>query len=142
MNRADPMRFGAHYALTVERGTGDKAIAGYDCRHYRILVMRTHEDGSKKAEVWQELWLAPKLEAPVPFEVLKQAPLLPGVHAAKGFPLAAISPSDGASFLLSVVAVQIRTAPIDASLLAVPAGYTRVDLPVGRVGSYDSSDLK
>jgi len=141
MARADPMRLRAIYAPTVERAAGDKAIAGYDCEHHRILVTRTAEDGSKKAEVWQELWLAPKIEAPVPFEVLKLAPFLPGVHAARGFPLAAISPSEGGSFHLSVVAVEIRTGPIDASLFTVPAGYIRVDSPIGVVGSY-SSDLR
>jgi Domain of unknown function (DUF4412) len=129
------------YAPTVERGTGDKAIAGYDCEHYRISVTRTFEDGSKKTEVEQELWLAEKLEPPVSFEVLKLAPFLSGVHLAKGFPLASISPSQGGSFHLSVIAVVIRKDPIDASVFALPAGYTRVDSPIDVVGSY-SSDLK
>jgi hypothetical protein len=124
------------FASTVERGTDDKAIAGYDCEHYRISVTRVFEDGSKKNEIEQELWLAPKLKPPVSFEVLKLVPFLPGMHLTKGLPLASIAPSPSGSLNLFVVAAQVKKGPIDASVFAVPAGYTRVDSPISPVGSY------
>jgi len=140
------------YAPTVERGTGDKIVAGYHSEHYRVAVMRIVGDGSVKTEVehdlWLEpeklehdLWLAPKLEPPVPYEVLKLAPFLPGTHLAKGFPLASVARSPSGSLKVSVVAVVVKKGPIDASVFVMPSGYTQVDLPIDVVASY-SSDLR
>ncbi len=125
------------YATTIEKGAGRKTIAGYDCEQYLDLDHTNHSDGSKETYLSQELWVAPKLEVPVPPQVLGLAPF----HASSNRGVTLASNYSGGSSSHSVVAVEIKRGPIDASVFAPPAGVTRVDLPVGAVGSY-SSDLK
>ncbi|HWE17413.1 MAG TPA: hypothetical protein VG758_09560 [Hyphomicrobiaceae bacterium] len=125
-------------SVSLEKGRGSKTILGYDCEHYRVWTTRTYSDGSKETELSQELWVAPKLEVPVPPEVLNLAPFLPRSHA--GLALASTYPGSSSSH--SVVAVEIKRGPIDASVFALPAGYTRQDSPISMVGSYMWFEVK
>ncbi len=127
-------------SMAMEKGTGSKTIAGYDCEQYLIWATRTYSDGSKETELSQELWVAPKLEVPVSRRVLNLAPFLP--PWSEGFPLASIYPSKSGSSTHSVIVVAIRKGPIDASVLALPSGYTRVASPTNTVGSYMWFELK
>ncbi len=124
-------------SVSLEKGTDSKTILGYDCDHYLVWATRTYSDGSKETTLSQELWVAPKLEVPVPSQVLALAPFPP---PSGGFALASTYPGSSSSY--SVVAIEIRRAPIDASVFALPAGYVRVDTPVNVVGSYMWFEVK
>jgi hypothetical protein len=123
----------AIFSVAVEKDIGTKMIAGYDCEQYLVWVTRTYPDGSKEAELFQELWVAPKLEAPVSFEVMLRSPILgayrPPFTAAgmKGVPLGLVLRGE---FDRSVVAIDVKKGPLDAAVFAVPAGYTRVNSPI------------
>jgi hypothetical protein len=122
-------------SVRVERGLGDKRIAGHDSEHYLVWVTYTTFAGSTSTELSAELWGAPNLEVPVSAEVLKQVPLLSGVGLIKGFPLGWTRTYQGG---FTVVATEIRRDPIDPSVFAVPPGYTKVDSPLRAVGFYVS----
>jgi hypothetical protein len=122
-----------------EKGPSRRAIAGYDCEQYLIRRTRTFADGSKTVELQQELWVAPSLEPPVPVGVRNLARFLSAVVVDEGFPLASIHTSEDGQILHSVVAVSVKKGPIDASVFALPSGYTRVDTPIDALGSYSSA---
>jgi hypothetical protein len=123
-------------STAVEKGSSRKTIAGQDCEQYLIWRTGTFADGTKRTELAQEVWVAPKLEVPVSFEVLKLVPFLSGTHMMKGVPLGWIDPSKGGSFHISVLATEVRKAQIDPSVFTVPAGYTRADKFITAIGSY------
>jgi hypothetical protein len=124
------------YSTVVEKGSSRKAIAGQDCEQYLVWSTGTFADGTKRTELAQEVWVAPKLEVPVSLEVLKLVPFLVGTHMMKGVPLGWIDPTESGSFHISVLATEVRKAPIDPSLFTVPAGYARVDRFITAIGSY------
>jgi hypothetical protein len=123
----------AVFSVAVEKSIGTKMIKGYDCEQYFVWFTRTYPDGSKEVELFQELWVAPKLEAPVPFEVMLQSPTLGPYRTlftaagVKGVPLEL---GQRGHLARSVVAIDIKKGPLDATVFAVPAGYTRVKPPL------------
>jgi len=122
-----PPRTPIAVATTERKGTQTRKIAGYDCEQRVISQIGTFEDGSKDTVRETELWVAPDLEPPVPFDVLRRLVYLSRGDAPNGFPLASIDRFKGrVESSVSVEAVEIRKGAIDPSVFAVPAGYTRV----------------
>jgi hypothetical protein len=128
-----PPRTPIAVARTERKGTQTRKIAGYDCEQRVITDIGTFEDGSKDTLREIELWVAPDLEPPVPFDVLRRLVYLSRGDAPNGFPLASIDRFKGrVESSVSVEAVEIRKGAIDPSLFAVPAGYTRVESHTAR----------
>src|ERR1700730_3059739 len=131
-------------SVSVQKGTGRKKIAGYDCEEHII----TTDAGTFR--ITQELWVAPDLQAPPHLETWEitspgSKPPTYDEMKDKGFALAGTftnaskglepsrddsknnAPPPSAS--MSWEAVEVKKGPIDASVFRLPDGYTKVESP-------------
>ncbi len=162
--RAENRRLAVEPSVSVEKGTGKKRIAGYDCEQYVV----TRQDGLNYSR--EERWVAPGLLVPSYFEMEKiaQASVPPKYKGHvlnemkdKGLPLGgAFSSTQKIPLAVpdrglppgttltnkgdhkeietssSWEAAEVKKGPIDASLFRVPAGYTKVESPVAKLAKF------
>jgi hypothetical protein len=126
-------------SITVQKGTGTKKIAGYDCEQYLI---------SMGESIKIEKWVTQDLQMPSTlFDAQKAAfsdnPLMKNfarmadeMKKIKGFPLGettTIKGLPGVGGETSREATEVTKGPIDPSVFAIPAGYTKVESPLARM---------
>jgi hypothetical protein len=126
-------------SITVQKGTGTKKIAGYDCEQYLI---------SMGESIKIEKWVTQDLQMPLTlFDAQKATfagnPMLKNfarmadeMKKIKGFPLGettTIKGLPGVGGETSREATEVKKGPIDPSVFAIPAGYTKVESPIARM---------
>ncbi len=126
-------------AVSVQKGTGTKKIAGYDCEQYLISMGESMKI---------EKWVTQELQIPMSFFDAQQAqftgnPMMKNyarmvdeMRKIKGFPLGEKTTIRGAAGVggeTSREATEVRKGPIDGSVFAIPAGYTKVESPLARM---------
>jgi hypothetical protein len=126
-------------SITVQKGTGTKKIAGYDCEQYLISMGET---------IKIEKWVTQDLQFPLTlFDAQKATfagnPMLKNfarmadeMKKIKGFPLGettTIKGAPGVAGETSREATEVKKGAIDASVFAIPAGYTKVESPLARM---------
>jgi hypothetical protein len=128
-------------SITVQKGTGTKKIAGYDCEQYLISMGDT---------IKIEKWVTQDLQMPLTlFDAQKASfagnPMLKNfarmadeMKKIKGFPLGettTIKGLPGVGGETSREATEVKKGPIDPSVFAIPAGYTKVESPFARMAA-------
>jgi hypothetical protein len=128
-------------SITVQKGTGTKKIAGYDCEQYLI---------SMGESIKIEKWVTQDLQMPLTlFDAQKATfagnPMLKNfarmadeMKKIKGFPLGettTIRGLPGVGGETSREATEVKKGPIDPSVFAIPAGYTKVESPFARLAA-------
>jgi hypothetical protein len=126
-------------SITVQKGTGTKKIAGYDCEQYLISMGET---------IKIEKWVTQDLQFPLTlFDAQKATfagnPMLKNfarmadeMKKIKGFPLGettTIKGAPGVAGETSREATEVKKGAIDASVFAIPAGYAKVESPLARM---------
>jgi hypothetical protein len=126
-------------SVSVQKGTGTKKIAGYDCEQYLI---------SMGESMRIEKWVTQELQIPSAFFDAQQAqftgnPIMKNyarvvdeMRKIKGFPLGEKTTVRGPAGMggeTSREATEVKKGPIDSSVFAIPAGYTKVDSPLVRM---------
>jgi hypothetical protein len=126
-------------SITVQKGTGTKKIAGYDCEQYLI---------SMGESIKIEKWVTQDLQMPLTlFDAQKATfagnPMLKNfarmadeMKKIKGFPLGettTIKGLPGVGGETSREATEVKKGPIDPSVFVIPAGYTKVEWPFARM---------
>jgi hypothetical protein len=125
----------------VQKGTGSKKIAGYDCDEYDISVGKMI-----KAKVWVAPGLVPPISPSVYANTAKAAfagtpmaanmgKLMDEMAKIKGFPLARTDTTSmmGHDTVMNTEATEVKLGAIPDSAFAIPAGYTKVDSPMGKM---------
>jgi len=128
-------------SITVQKGTGTKKIAGYDCEQYLISMGET---------IKIEKWVTQDLQMPLTLFDAEKAkfagnPMLKNfarlaeeMKKIKGFPLGettTIKGLPGVGGETSREATEVKKGPIDPSVFAIPAGYTKVESPFTRMSA-------
>lgn len=136
---ANQMRRTAKYPISIRRDGERRNIAGYNCEHYII----TSEDETFGAIHTREWWVAPDLQIPSYFEMLKSwgGPVVARISDEmkdKGFPLAQTEKLRSgrslryggslaaSSHVLATQAIEVTKGKIEASVFQVPTGYAKV----------------
>jgi hypothetical protein len=125
--------------IAVQKGTGTKRIAGYDCEQYLISMGET---------IKIEKWVTQDLQIPLTlFDAQKAtfagnpmmknfARMADEMKKIKGFALGettTIKGPPGVGGETSREATEVKKGPIDSSVFAIPAGYTKVESPLARM---------
>jgi hypothetical protein len=144
--KMEKMMGGGAGAVTVTKG-GTRKIAGYDTQQYTIAM-----GPNMKTQVWN----TKALQFPVPEADLKRfmnygssmagmlnnpmfkglSKLMDEMKKAEGFSLATTTEISvmGRSTTTSTEAVEVKAGAVSPSVFAVPAGYKKVESPMGKLG--------
>lgn len=132
----DKMGGGPPIAVTVEKGTGTKVVAGHTCQPYTVSMGDTMK---------VEMWVAPDVEYPaqsldarkalfVGPTMQKFAKVFEEMKKIKGYPLLEVTTMKmmGQTVQSTHEVTQITKGAIAASAFETPAGYKKKDSPFNK----------
>ena len=124
----------------IQKGPGTKKIAGYDCEEYDVTMGKM---------INEKLWVAPSLVPPFAIAEFMNAQkatyagmpmassmgkLMDEMAKIKGFPLGTTNTVMNQTS--SSEATEVKLGPVPDSAFAIPADYTKVDSPLGRMSHH------
>lgn len=143
--KMEKMMGGIAAAVTVQKGTGGRKIAGYSCENWVISLggmSRTEECLTTELQFPVQAWEAFKgFGTRMQSMTARMGPAGKGLSQLqekmkdlKGFPLAATTTTNvlGKTSTTSSEVTEIRKGPIPASAWAIPADYKQVESPMAK----------
>jgi hypothetical protein len=140
-------------SVSIEKVSGRRKIAGYDCEHYVITFNKALDGDDTVFTTKYDYWVAPDLQIPWYSDTIaaqtKSQPASVSMQSFarmrkelrdKGFMLATTIKST--SHEHSEEAIEVKKGPIDRSVFVVPAGYTKVESPMVSIREHGISDRK